>query len=138
MCLLHYPQTLGIGGNMCLHYSVTFDFWDEIILVFNISNDNCIDCILSHSPTIRLYCARYTQTLQPALSRYCLLNVFIPFPLTPSFFFYWSTVAFLYYIDFCCTAQWISYTYTYIHSSLDFLPIYVTTDYWLSTVTCAI
>ena len=120
MCLLHYPQTLGIGGNMCLHYSVTFDFWDEIILVFNISNDNCIDCILSHSSTIRLYCARYTQTLQPALSRYCLLSVFIPFPLTPSFFF--IGVQLLFYIILTSAVQ---------HSELA-THIHISTLLWIS------
>ena len=29
----------------------------------------------------------------------------------------------LQYVIFCCTAKWISYMYTHIHSFLDFLPI---------------
>ena len=37
--------------------------------------------------------------------------------------FYWSSVALQSCIIFCCTAKWISYTYTYIPSVLDFLPI---------------
>ena len=32
---------------------------------------------------------------------------------------------------FRCTAKWISYTYTYIPSFLDFLPILVTTEHWV-------
>ena len=36
---------------------------------------------------------------------------------------YWSTVALKCCVGFHCTAKWISYTYTYIPSLLDFLPI---------------
>ena len=45
--------------------------------------------------------------------------------------FYWSTVALQCYVSFCCAAKWVSYTYTYIASFLDFLPIWVTTEYWV-------
>ena len=37
--------------------------------------------------------------------------------------FYWRIVDLQCCITFYCTSQWISYTYTYIHSSLDFFPI---------------
>ena len=40
--------------------------------------------------------------------------------------FYWSIVALQYCIHFCCEAKWISYTYAYIPSFLDFLPVQVT------------
>ena len=34
-------------------------------------------------------------------------------------------------VSFRCTAKWISYTYTYIHSFLDSFPIYAITEYWV-------
>ena len=34
-------------------------------------------------------------------------------------------------VSFCCTAKWISRTYTYISSCLDFLPIWVSTEHWV-------
>lgn len=34
-------------------------------------------------------------------------------------------------ISFCCTSKGMSYTYMYIHSFLDFIPIYIITEYWI-------
>ena len=47
--------------------------------------------------------------------------------------FYWSIVHLYCYVSFRCTAKWISYTYTYIHSLffLDTFPIYAITEYWV-------
>ena len=39
------------------------------------------------------------------------------------FHFYWSTIDLQCLVSFRCTAKWICYTYTYIHSSLDSFPI---------------
>ena len=47
------------------------------------------------------------------------------------FNFYWSRVHLQCFVSFCCTAKWISYTYTYTHSSLDYFPIEVITEYWV-------
>ena len=57
-------------------------------LSFNICNDDFVDCILSHIPTVRLCCIQYTQTLQLPLSRDCFLIIFIPSPLISPFFFF--------------------------------------------------
>ena len=37
--------------------------------------------------------------------------------------FYWSRVDLQCWVSFCCTAKWISYTYTHVHSFLDSFPI---------------
>ena len=37
--------------------------------------------------------------------------------------FYWSIVDLQCWVSFCYTAQWISYTFTYIYSFLDSIPI---------------
>ena len=39
------------------------------------------------------------------------------------FNFYWNIVDLQHCVSLCCTAKWISYTYTYIHSFLDSFPI---------------
>ena len=44
---------------------------------------------------------------------------------------YWSMVDLPCCISFCCTAKWVSYTYTYIHCFLDSIPIHVITEYWV-------
>ena len=43
-------------------------------------------------------------------------------------FFYWSLIDLQSHVIFRCTAKWISYTCTYIHSFLDSFPI---TEYWV-------
>ena len=43
--------------------------------------------------------------------------------------FYWSIVDLQCCVRFRCTAKWICYTY--IHSFLDFFPIYAITEYWI-------
>ena len=35
------------------------------------------------------------------------------------------------FVSFYCTGKWISHTYTYTLSFLDFLPIWVATEYWI-------
>ena len=47
------------------------------------------------------------------------------------FFLNWSTVALQGCVNFCCTAKWISHMCTYIPSSLDFLPIYVSKEHYV-------
>ena len=42
---------------------------------------------------------------------------------------YWSIVDSQHCVSFCCTAEQMSYTYTLIHSFLDSIPIWVTTEY---------
>ena len=42
---------------------------------------------------------------------------------------YWSIVDLQLRVSFCCTAEQMSYTYTLIHSFLDSVPIWVTTEY---------
>ena len=46
--------------------------------------------------------------------------------------FYWSLVGLQCCVSFRRTAKCISYTYTYIRSFLDSLPIEVITDYWVA------
>ena len=45
--------------------------------------------------------------------------------------FYWNIVTSQYCVSFCCAAKCISYTYTYIYSISDFLPIRITTEHWV-------
>ena len=45
--------------------------------------------------------------------------------------FYWNIIASWYCVSFCCAAKWIGYTYTYIYSISDFLPIRITTEHWV-------
>ena len=45
--------------------------------------------------------------------------------------FYWDIVDLQCCVSFRCTAKWISYTYTYIHSFLDSFPIEAITEYWV-------
>ena len=43
----------------------------------------------------------------------------------------WNIVDLQGCVSSCCTAKWISYTYTYSHSFLDSMPMYVFTEYWV-------
>ena len=51
--------------------------------------------------------------------------------LNPFFKKNWSIVASQCCVSFCCIARWISHAYTNTPSSLDFLPIWVTTEHWV-------
>jgi len=44
--------------------------------------------------------------------------------------FYWSTID-LQCVSFKCTEKWNVYTYTYIHSFLDYFTILAITEYWV-------
>ena len=46
-------------------------------------------------------------------------------------YFYQSIVDLQCCVSFECTAKYISYTYTYIYSFLEYFPIYIITDYWV-------
>lgn len=49
-------------------------------------------------------------------------------------FFFWSIIALLYYVNFCCTMKFINYTYTYIHSLLRVPPPHwIITEHWASS-----
>ena len=52
------------------------------------------------------------------------------------FNFYWSIVDLQCCVSFWCTAKWISYTYTYIHSFLRSFPIQAITEYWVEFWWC--
>ena len=45
--------------------------------------------------------------------------------------FYWSLVDLQCYVSFRCTAKWISYTYTYIHSYFRFFPVPSIIEFWV-------
>ena len=65
----------------------------------------------------KLFCSPYWNIFLGASA--ILLCPFIYFNL----YFNWSVIALQCCVSFHCTAKWISYTYTYIPSFLDFLPI---------------
>ena len=46
------------------------------------------------------------------------------------FLFYWHIVVLQWCVSFGCTANWISCMCIYIPSFLDFIPFWVTTEYW--------
>ena len=52
-------------------------------------------------------------------------------PSLPFLNFYWSIVAWQCCVHFGYTVRWISHTYPYIPSFLDFLHIQVTTEHWV-------
>ena len=83
-----------------------------------------------YNATLNKWLARLSQQRK----RDSMVYFFLLLLLTWSFifiFFYWSIVTLQYCVNLHCTAKWISYTYTYIPSFLEFLLIEVTTEHWV-------
>ena len=69
-------------------------------------------------------------TVETNATFYCFYFLFYNL----NFILYWIIVPLQCFISFCCTTKWISYSYTYIPSFLDFHPTQVSTEHWQSSL----